>query len=120
MTPKILKAAALAACAAALAVAWLLTDSLGGWVILPLLASLTAAGLLIADDRRAPMVALLAGILQVAHAIRLLAQGPGPVPLALAYLGCAAFLAACGLGLRRYPPSRPAADPAPDLEDRPL
>lgn len=75
MTPKMFKLAGLAACVGALTVAWLLTDALGGWVILPLLASLTAAGLLIANDGRAPTVAILAGIAQAAHAVQLLAWG---------------------------------------------
>lgn len=120
MTSQALRWSGLAACAGALAIAWLLTDSLGAWVILPLLASLTTAGLLIAQERRAAVVAILAGSLQAAHAGLLLVEGPAPLTLPGIYLVCALALAACGLGLRRAPPPPATPDPLPDLEDRPL
>lgn len=120
MTPQTYRWGALAACAGALALAWLLTDVLAGWVILPLLASLTAAGLMIAREARAPIVATLAGGLQAVHAALLIAAGHGPRGLESGYLVCALLLAGCGLALYRHPLPPAPADPGPDLDDRPL
>lgn len=120
MTPRHLTGLALALCAGGLATAWLLTDTLGPWVIVPLLTGLMAAGLLIAGEARASGVASLAGLIQSAQAGLLLSQGQGPVTLLAAYLICALGLALCGLALRRAPRPLVAPDLAPDLEDRPL
>lgn len=92
--------AALAACAGILAVAWILTDELAGWVTLPLLMALMAGGLLVARERTAAGASVVSGFACTAHAVFLLTGGAKEVSLVAGYLLSALVLAACGFALR--------------------
>jgi hypothetical protein len=100
MRTKITTWLVLAACAGILAVAWVLTDALGGMVVLPLLMALMAGGLLIARERFAPGAAVVAGGVMFAHAVWLLVGGGLALALVGAYAVCALGLGVCGLVLR--------------------
>lgn len=100
MRTKITTWLALAACAGILAVAWVLTDALGGMVVLPLLMALMAGGLLIARERFAPGAAVVAGGVVFAHAAWMLVGGGQSLALVAVYAVCAVALLVCGLVLR--------------------
>lgn len=93
--------AALAACAGILAIAWVMTDELGGWVSVPLLMALMASGLLLAKEKAAPAASVIAGTVCAAHAASLLVGERQSVPLLVAYLVCSLVLLANGWSLRR-------------------
>jgi len=93
--------AGLTACAGILAVAWILTDELAGWVSLPLLMALASGGLLIAREKTAAGASVVAGLACTLHAGVLLAGGAKEAPLLAGYLLSALVLSACGLALRK-------------------
>jgi hypothetical protein len=93
---------ALAACAAILTVAWIMTDELGGWVSLPLLMALMSGGLLIAREKTAPGASIVGGLACTAHAAALLVGGHANPALTAGYMIAGLVLAACGWSLRGW------------------
>lgn len=114
MRPNFTYWAALAACAGILAVAWIMTDELAGWVSLPLLMALMAGGLLIARDKTAPSASVVAGLACTVHAGLLLVGGDKEVSLLAGYLLSALALAACGVALRQAAKANGPLSPAAD------
>lgn len=91
---------ALLACVGILAVAWVMTDALGGAVAVPLLMALMSGGLLIAREKTAPGAAIVAGVVVSAHGLLLLVEGGRDLLLLLSYLICGVVLLVCGATLR--------------------
>ncbi|MCI3133132.1 hypothetical protein [Phenylobacterium aquaticum] len=114
MRPNFTYWAALAACAGILAVAWIMTDELAGWVSLPLLMALMAGGLLIAREKTAPGASVVAGLACTAHAGLLLAGGNKEIVLLAGYLLSAVVLAAGGLALRQAAKANGPLSPTAD------